>query len=39
MAELTTGQAVVQSLLKHGVDTVFGMPGAQVYDLMTPSMK
>jgi len=33
MAELTTGQAVVQSLLKHGVDTVFGMPGAQVYDL------
>ena len=33
MEILTTGQAIVQSLIRHGVDTVFGMPGAQTYDL------
>jgi acetolactate synthase-1/2/3 large subunit len=32
-ARLTGGEAIVQGLLKHGVDTVFGLPGAQVYGL------
>ena len=30
---LTGGQAIVRGLLAHGVDTVFGLPGAQVYGL------
>ncbi|MEI9964848.1 MAG: thiamine pyrophosphate-binding protein [Caulobacteraceae bacterium] len=30
---LSGGQAIVQGLLAHGVDTVFGLPGAQVYGL------
>ncbi len=29
MKQLTGGEAVVQSLIKHGVDTVFGVPGVQ----------
>jgi acetolactate synthase-1/2/3 large subunit len=33
MALMTTGQAIVASLLAHGVDTVFGIPGAHTYDL------
>ncbi len=33
MPSLTTGQAIVESLLSHGVDTVFGIPGAHTYDL------
>lgn len=33
MAQMTTGQAIVESLLAHGVDTVFGIPGAHTYDL------
>ena len=33
MVHISTGQAVVESLIRHGVDTVFGMPGAQTYDL------
>ncbi len=33
MALMTTGQAIVASLLTHGVDTVFGIPGAHTYDL------
>jgi len=33
MPSLTTGQAIVESLLRHGVDTVFGIPGAHTYDL------
>ena len=32
MTTLTTGQAVVKSLLAHGVDTMFGIPGAHMYD-------
>ena len=32
MATLTTGQAIVKSLLAHGVDTMFGIPGAHMYD-------
>ena len=30
---LTGGEAIVQGLLAHGVDTVFALPGAQVYGL------
>jgi acetolactate synthase I/II/III large subunit len=29
--KLTGGEAIVQSLLPHGVDTVFGIPGVQTY--------
>ena len=31
--ELTGGEAIVQGLLAHGVDTVFGLPGVQIYGL------
>jgi acetolactate synthase-1/2/3 large subunit len=30
---LSGGDAIVRSLLMHGVDTVFGLPGAQTYGL------
>jgi len=30
---MTSGQALVQSLINHGVDTVFGLPGVQTYAL------
>jgi acetolactate synthase I/II/III large subunit len=33
MEEMTGGEAIVQSLVANNVDTVFGMPGVQVYDL------
>lgn len=33
MPSMTTGQAIVESLVQHGVDTVFGIPGAHTYDL------
>ncbi|MFC1869533.1 thiamine pyrophosphate-binding protein, partial [Thermodesulfobacteriota bacterium] len=29
---MTTGQAMAQSLVDHDVDTVFGIPGAHMYD-------
>ena len=29
MTQLTGGEAVVQSLINHGIDTVFGLPGVQ----------
>jgi len=32
MALLSTGQAIAESLVAHGVDTVFGIPGAHMYD-------
>ena len=32
MTTLTTGQAIVKTLLAHGVDTLFGIPGAHTYD-------
>jgi len=32
-ARLTGGEAIVESLLAHGVDTVFGLPGVQIYGL------
>lgn len=31
MTKLSGGEAVVKSLLRNGVDTVFGLPGAQTY--------
>lgn len=33
MKKMTGGEAIVQSLLLHGVDTVFGIPGVQTYGL------
>jgi acetolactate synthase I/II/III large subunit len=33
MTILTGGEAIVSGLVAHGVDTVFGLPGAQVYGL------
>ncbi|MGH8150727.1 MAG: thiamine pyrophosphate-dependent enzyme [Steroidobacteraceae bacterium] len=33
MQRLTGGEAIVQGLIAHGIDTVFGLPGAQVYGL------
>jgi acetolactate synthase-1/2/3 large subunit len=30
---MTGGEAIVAGLLDHGVDTVFGLPGAQIYGL------
>jgi len=31
MKEITCSDAIVKSLLDHGVDTIFGIPGAQTY--------
>jgi len=33
MAVATGGEAIVNGLIAHGVDTVFGLPGAQIYGL------
>ena len=33
MSTMTGGEAIVGQLLRHGVDTVFGLPGAQTYGL------
>ena len=33
MPRMTGGEALVDSLLRHDVDTVFGLPGAQTYGL------
>jgi acetolactate synthase-1/2/3 large subunit len=30
---MTGGEAIVDGLLAHGIDTVFGLPGAQIYGL------
>jgi len=30
---MTGGEAIVDALLRHGIDTVFGLPGVQVYGL------
>lgn len=32
MSSKTTGQVMVDALIEHGVDTVFGIPGAHMYD-------
>jgi acetolactate synthase I/II/III large subunit len=31
MARMTGSEAIVRSLIEHGVETVFGLPGAQTY--------
>jgi acetolactate synthase I/II/III large subunit len=33
MSRLTGGEAIVEALLAHRIDTVFGLPGAQIYGL------
>jgi acetolactate synthase-1/2/3 large subunit len=33
MSQRTTGEAIVDTLIANGVDTVFGLPGAQTYPL------
>ncbi|AVT77853.1 acetohydroxy acid synthase [Rhodopseudomonas palustris] len=33
MSIMTGGEAIVQGLVAHDVDTVFGLPGAQIYGL------
>ena len=33
MQVLSTGEAIVSSLIQHDVDTVFGVPGAHIYHL------
>src|SRR3974390_1316930 len=33
MTSMTGGEAIGSGLLAHGVDTVFGLPGAQIYGL------
>jgi acetolactate synthase I/II/III large subunit len=33
MAMSTGGEAIISGLVAHGVDTVFGLPGAQIYGL------
>ncbi len=33
MARMTGGEAIVDGLLRHGIDTMFGLPGVQLYGL------
>ena len=33
MPRMTGGDAIVDSLLRHGIDTIFGLPGVQLYGL------
>jgi acetolactate synthase I/II/III large subunit len=33
MTSMTGGEAIVSSIVAHGVDTVFGLPGAQTYGM------
>src|SRR5262249_32543374 len=33
MPRMTGGEAIVDSLMRHGIDTVFGLPGVQTYGL------
>ena len=33
MSMMTGGEAIVDGLLRHGIDTVFGLPGVQTYGL------
>ena len=33
MARMTGGEAMVRAVLANGIDTVFGLPGAQIYPL------
>ena len=33
MPRMTGGDAIVDSLIRHGIDTIFGLPGVQTYGL------
>jgi acetolactate synthase I/II/III large subunit len=33
MSRMTGGDAIVDGLLRHGIDTIFGLPGVQTYGL------
>ncbi|MCX7381370.1 MAG: thiamine pyrophosphate-binding protein [Alphaproteobacteria bacterium] len=33
MPRMTGGDAIVDSLLRHGIDTIYGLPGVQLYGL------
>jgi acetolactate synthase-1/2/3 large subunit len=33
MPKMTGGDAIVDSLIRHGIDTIFGLPGVQTYGL------
>ena len=33
MPRMTGGDAIVDSLLRHGIDTIYGLPGVQMYGL------
>jgi acetolactate synthase I/II/III large subunit len=33
MPRMTGGDAIIDSLLRHGIDTIFGLPGVQMYGL------
>ena len=33
MGEMTAGEALVEMLVRQGIDTLFGLPGAQMYPL------
>src|SRR4051794_6670653 len=37
MTRMTGGEAIVDSLLRHGIDTVFGLPGGQPSGLFAAS--
>jgi acetolactate synthase I/II/III large subunit len=39
MTSMTGGEAIVSGLVAHGVDTVFGLPGAQIYGLFDAFQK
>ena len=32
--QLSTGEVIARSLVRHGVDTIFGIPGAHTYDFI-----
>ena len=34
MPEMTGGQAIVQTLIREGVDVIFGLPGVQMYGII-----
>ena len=39
MPDMTGGEALVQSLIRHGVKVIFGLPGVQIMDTMDALFK
>ena len=35
MPRMTGGQALIRSLVREGVEVIFGIPGVQMYGIMT----